>query len=103
MKTMLSMAIALAMTTALSGAAMAQPRDDHRDNQNTHAMSGPPHHDWHKGGKIEQSDWKRGKPVDYRSHHLAAPGRGQEWREVDGNYVLAAAATGLIAGIALSH
>jgi len=55
-----------------------------------------PHPEWHKGAKIAQSDWGRGQPVDYRSHHLQSPPRGYEWRQVDGNYVLAAAATGLI-------
>jgi Ni/Co efflux regulator RcnB len=27
--------------------------------------------------------------VDYHQHHLKAPPRGYEWRQVDGNYVLA--------------
>jgi len=67
------------------------------------AFAQPPHHDWHKGGRIEHDDWNRGQPVDWKAHHLHRPGRGQEWRQVDGNYVLAAAATGLIAGIALAH
>jgi Ni/Co efflux regulator RcnB len=35
--------------------------------------------------------------VDYKTYHLKAPPRGYEWREVDGNYVLAAVATGIIA------
>jgi len=55
-----------------------------------------PHPEWHKGAKIGQADWGRGQPVDYHAHHLRAPPHGYEWREVDGNYVLAAAATGLI-------
>ena len=56
-----------------------------------------PHPEWHQGAKIASADWGRGQHVDYRAHHLRAPPRGYEWREVDGNYVLAAAATGLIA------
>jgi len=56
-----------------------------------------PHPEWHKGAKIAPADWGRGQQVDYHAHHLSAPPRGYEWREVDGNYVLAAAATGLIA------
>ena len=55
-----------------------------------------PHPEWHKGAKIAQSDWGRGQPVDYHAHHLRAPPHGYEWRQVDGNYVLAAAATGVI-------
>jgi Ni/Co efflux regulator RcnB len=62
-----------------------------------------PEKKWRKGGKIERSDWNRGHKVDYRQHKLRKPPRGYEWREVDGNYVLAAAATGLIASIILSN
>ena len=54
---------------------------------------------------MDQGDWNRGERVDYRTYHLAAPRRGYEWREVDGNYVMAAIATGVIAStiIAASH
>ena len=64
-----------------------------------------PHPEWHQGAKIAPADWGRGTPVDYHAHHLRAPPHGYEWREVDGNYVLAAAATGLIASaiIASGH
>jgi len=55
-----------------------------------------PHPEWHKGAHIAQADWGRGQPVDYNAHHLRAPPHGYEWRQVDGNYVLAAAATGII-------
>jgi Ni/Co efflux regulator RcnB len=87
-------AMALALTVAGAQGAMAQPRhDDH----------GGPQHNWRKGGRIDHNDWQRGQHVDYKAHHLRRPGRGQEWRQVDGNYVLAAAATGLILGIAAAH
>ncbi len=104
MKSLLTAAMALALTAAMTQTVMAQPdrHDDHRDD---HHMAGPAqaHHDWRKGGRIAPEDWNRGQPVDYRSHHLRRPPHGYEWRQVDNNYVLAAAATGLIAGIALSH
>jgi len=62
------------------------------------------HDEWHKGARIGHDDWARGRPVDWRAHHLRRPPHGYEWREVDGNWVLAAAATGLIASaIAASH
>jgi Ni/Co efflux regulator RcnB len=69
--------------------------DDHgRDNhQFVH------HDEWKKGAKIHDEDWKRGEHLDYKEHHLRAPPRGYEWREVDGNYVLAAVATGVIASV----
>jgi Ni/Co efflux regulator RcnB len=55
------------------------------------------HEEWKKGAHIRQEDWSRGEKVDYRHYHLQEPPRGYEWRQVDGNYVLAAAATGVIA------
>ena len=114
MKYLLTAAAAFSLFTA--SAAFAQAPDRHDDHpapamsMKGPAMKGPAmmmmkgpskpvHADWRKGGHIEQTDWNRGQQVDYRSHHLAKPKRGYEWRQVDGNYVLAAAATGLIASI----
>jgi Ni/Co efflux regulator RcnB len=57
------------------------------------------HDDWKKGAKIHDEDWQRGEHVDYHDAHLRAPPRGYEWRMVDGNYVLAAVATGVIASV----
>jgi Ni/Co efflux regulator RcnB len=66
--------------------------DEHHDDH------GYVHHEeWKKGARIRKEDWERGEHVDYRAHHLKAPPRGYEWRSVDGNYVLAAVATGVIA------
>ena len=75
--------------------------DDHRGDG--HGQPGNHGHaNWKKGGRIEKTDWNRGQTVDYRSHHLRQPPRGYEWRQVDGNYVLAAVATGLIASVILN-
>jgi Ni/Co efflux regulator RcnB len=49
-----------------------------------------------------QNDWNGAQPVDYRARHLRQPPRGYEWRESNGQYVLAAVATGVIASIMLS-
>ncbi|GGH02611.1 RcnB family protein [Silvibacterium dinghuense] len=57
------------------------------------------HNDWRKGRRMAQGDWARGERVDYQRYHLKPPPRGYEWREVDGNYVMAAVATGLIASV----
>jgi Ni/Co efflux regulator RcnB len=99
-------------------AAMAQD-NDHHDNHMPGAMTGPAmhgpamagpgmhgpmvHSDWHNGGNVPQADWGRGQKIDYREHHLKRPPHGYEWRQVDGNYILAAAATGLIASILVAH
>jgi Ni/Co efflux regulator RcnB len=122
MKKLLSAALALTLLAG-TGSAFAQGRDDNRDHNAPvqqrqdnnrghdsmqgpamamHGPQGPSHSDWHQGGKIGHDDWNRGQHVDYRSHHLRKPPRGYEWRQVDNNYVLAAAATGLIASIILA-
>jgi Ni/Co efflux regulator RcnB len=67
--------------------------DDHDNHQYVH------HEEWKKGAKMQDEDWKRGEHVDYKAQHLRAPPQGYEWREVDGNYVLAAVATGVIASV----
>ena len=67
--------------------------DDHDNHQYVH------HAEWKKGAKIHDEDWKRGEQIDYRQNHLRAPPHGYEWRLVDGNYVLAAVATGVIASV----
>ena len=76
------------------GVAFAQDHDDHRDNH--HYVR---HDEWKKGEHIRTEDWSRGDRIDYRQYHLNAPPHGYEWREVDGNYVLAAVATGVIASV----
>jgi Ni/Co efflux regulator RcnB len=75
-------------------------RADYRDDRHDNGR----HRGWYKGGRIDRSDWNRGYRVnDYRRYHLQAPPRGYEWRRVDNNYVLAAAATGLILGLVLAN
>ena len=94
-----------------AGAASAQPyghgqdrRDDRHDQRSDQRPGwnndhGQRHHNWRRGGRIDRGDWSRGQRVDWRSRHLRRPPRGYEWREVDGNYVMAAVATGVIASI----
>jgi Ni/Co efflux regulator RcnB len=71
--------------------------DDHHDNHQYVR-----HEEWKKGARMNHDDWNRGERVDYRHYHLSAPPRGYEWRQVDGNYVLAAVATGLIASVVVA-
>lgn len=68
--------------------------DDHHGDDHDRYVR---HNDWHHGGHISHDDWNRGRAVDYHRYHLSAPPRGYAWRQVDGNYVLASIATGLIA------
>jgi Ni/Co efflux regulator RcnB len=99
MKTPVIASFLLAAAVAITGTtAFADDRDHHdHDSHDNHQYV---HHDeWKKGAKMRDEDWGRGEHVDYKEHHLRRPPHGYEWREVDGNYVLAAAATGVIASI----
>jgi Ni/Co efflux regulator RcnB len=87
-------ALSILATMFSSAAAFAQ---DHRDNHQYVR-----HEEWKKGYHMKQEDWSRGERVDYRTYHLNAPPAGYEWREVDGNFVLAAIATGVIASVVVA-
>jgi Ni/Co efflux regulator RcnB len=82
----------LFFTLAAVGASTLANADEH-DRAYVH------HQEWKKGARMRDEDWKRGERVDYHERHLRAPPRGYEWRSVDGNYVLAAVATGVIASV----
>ena len=86
-------ALALSALAAMlsSGFAFA---DDHHDN---HAYVR--HEEWKKGYHMRHEDWNRGERVDWHQYHLRRPPSGYEWRLVDGNYVLAAVATGVVASV----
>jgi len=88
----------LATAVALSGAQAFA--DDHDSDHDAHHYMR--HHEWRKGYRMHEEDWRRGERIDYREHHLRAPPEGYEWREVDGNYVLAAIATGVIASVVVA-
>jgi Ni/Co efflux regulator RcnB len=83
------------LTVGMSG--VGAYADEHHDDHDNHGYVH--HEEWKKGTKMRDEDWHRGEHVDYRAHHLKSPPRGYEWRSVDGNYVLAAVATGVIASV----
>lgn len=105
------LAATLSLTLLASGSAFAGP-DHHpdRDNRDRHGQQDRNHansrgHDRHeppRGGGHLQRDHRGDYVRDYKRHGLRAPGRGQQWRHVDGRYVLIAAATGLIADVVLN-
>jgi Ni/Co efflux regulator RcnB len=90
-----ALALSTLAVTFSAGLAFAQ---DH-DQDHGHYVR---HDEWKHGSKINHDDWNRGEQVDYKQYHLHAPPRGYEWRQVDGNYVLAAAATGLISTVVVA-
>ena len=89
----------LAAVLLPGGISFAQDHHDdhHGDHHDNHAYVH--HQEWKRGYHMRHEDWDRGERIDYRRYHLHAPPRGYEWREVDGNYVLAAVATGVIASV----
>ncbi len=118
--------LALAVVTAMlasSGAASAQSEhfgdrsndrqaeqsNDHRGDRadsNQHSDWGRDYgqrrHHWRRGQRIGYNDWSSARAIDYREHHLRQPPYGYEWREYNGQYVLAAVATGVIASIIMN-
>jgi Ni/Co efflux regulator RcnB len=69
---------------ALALASVPGSAQDHQDN-NTYKQ----HSEWKSGTKIQQDDWNRGDKVDYQKNHLRRPPAGHEWRQIDGNFVMA--------------
>jgi Ni/Co efflux regulator RcnB len=93
MRTAIIPSLLLAMAAVTANTQALADDHDHDGHQYVH------HEEWKKGAKMRDEDWKRGEQVDYKSRHLRAPPHGYEWRQVDGNYVLAAVATGVIASV----
>jgi Ni/Co efflux regulator RcnB len=87
------LAASLFLTFAAVSADRLASADERDNHQYVH------HEEWKKGAKIRDEDWQRGEHIDYHDAHLRAPPHGYEWRMVDGNYVLAAVATGVIASV----
>jgi Ni/Co efflux regulator RcnB len=85
----------LAVTTL--SASLIGPMSFAQNHPDEHHDTYVRHDDWKKGYHMKQEDWNRARPIDYRQYHLNPPPHGYEWRSVDGNYVLAAVATGVIA------
>lgn len=63
------------------------------------------HYEWTRGAVVSGAEWKRGAVIDHpRQHGLPPAAAGQEWREIDRNYVLASQAThAIVRVIAAQH
>lgn len=84
-----------------------QDRHDHgwhgSEQADNHGGGPIPHRDWHRGDRLPNEYRDRNYIVDdWRGHGLHQPPRGYHWVGVDGDYVLAAVATGVIANILVS-
>jgi Ni/Co efflux regulator RcnB len=118
-------AILAALAVALPAISMADPGDRHdnhdRDHHDSHAQhdrpdwdhpgyrhdyyrGAGPNHDWQRGGRLP-AEYRSHRYIvnDWRGHHLSAPPRGYHWVQVNGDYVLAAVATGIILDTLLSQ
>ncbi|WP_064121445.1 RcnB family protein [Halotalea alkalilenta] len=76
-------------------------RQSGQGGQNQAKRQGPsPHQDWQRGQAVPQQ-YRGGNYVvnDWRSRNLAPPPSGQHWLQVNGDFVLAAIATGVIYSI----
>ena len=129
MKSLISAALAATLALGAAGAASAQPygqdrysNDRYSNDRNDNGRYSNDRHDnsrhnrdrydrhdnngwnseWRRGGRIDHDHWRHAQRVDWRRHHLRQPPRGYEWREVDGRYVMAAIASGLIADLFLN-
>ena len=106
----------LFVAAALVVPALAMAQDDHHDRgdqkQDDHraepARAKPergagPDHNWHKGDRIPASYRdKRYEVTDWKAHNLRQPPSGYHWVNVNGDFVLAAVATGVIADLLLN-
>jgi Ni/Co efflux regulator RcnB len=61
------------------------------------------HRDWHRGDRLPP-DYRRSQYVvdDWRARDLQPPPSGYQWVQIDGDFVLAASATGVISSIVLA-
>lgn len=74
-----------------------------RDHRDTRSMGAYGEHRWARGDRLPDQYRHREYYVgDWRAHHLHAPPRGYQWVNVDGNYVLVALASGLIADMVIN-
>ena len=109
-------ALLAALAVALPTLSMAAP-SDHEDHDRDHRAEvqhdradwnhpgyrhdyyrgAGPDHQWQRGDRLP-SDYRARRYVvnDWRGHHLSSPPRGYHWVQVNGDYVLAAIATGVI-------
>lgn len=107
---------ALIGSILLPSAAFAQSRPYNPNNGHHHSQRHAPipHHyqkPGHHVSKQKAPRWARGKALpreyrrnvvrsnDYRRHGLRQPPRGYQWVRVDNQYLMIAAATGLISSI----
>ncbi len=81
-----------------------RPDWDHPGYRHDYYRGVGPNHEWQRGARLPNEYRGHQYEVrDWRGHHLSEPPRGYHWVEVNGDYVLAAVATGIILDTLLSQ
>jgi Ni/Co efflux regulator RcnB len=99
MKNLMLAISAAALIAGSAGAVKAMPDDQHAGWSQDQGAN----HQWNRGDHMGYNDWSGAQPVDYRQHHLRRPPHGYAWRESNGQFILAAVATGVVASIILDN
>jgi Ni/Co efflux regulator RcnB len=74
-----------------------RPDWDHPGYRHDAYRGAGPNHEWQRGGRLpNEYRGHQHEVADWRGHHLSQPPRGYHWVEANGDYVLAAVATGVI-------
>lgn len=92
MKNQLVLSAIAALLVSVAVPVMAQNAPAPNESQGTgqqQVMPTMPHQDWHEGKRVP-TKYRHYNFVmkDWKSHGLDAPGRGQKWLGVNGDYVL---------------
>ncbi|WP_458069251.1 RcnB family protein [Rhodanobacter sp. BL-MT-08] len=118
MKNTLSiMVVCGALALSCATAAMAQPQDHHdrdrhdQDRHDPHAAAHPMYdrghsEGWYRKGGHVPAEYNRGsyEVADWRANHLRQPPRGYHYvRSDNGDFLLVAVTTGVIASIIAGH
>ena len=92
-----------ALTASLALAQPAHP-DSHWNPPGRNDHSSHMHHHWARGQRIpSQYRGSRYVVTDYSRYHLRRPPRGYHWvRDDDGNFLMVAITTGVIASLLLN-
>jgi Ni/Co efflux regulator RcnB len=87
------------------------PHDEHYDHDHHYAPPPPQHvehmehhEEWRQGERLS-NDYRNHQYVidNWHEHNLHQPPRGYQWVGVNGDYLLVAAASGIIAQIVMGH
>ncbi len=90
MKALLRILTLSAIASVAAAAQTAQPENPIPPRQQKFFY----HYEWTRGAVVSSQEWKRGAAINHPRHDgLPVAPRGDEWVEIDRNYVLASKST----------